>query len=300
MARLRRDGARARAVTKRKLNDAFVRKLKPPAGPYPTLVWDLKVGGLALSVQLSGRKTWKCIYSFNRRPRWMTIGTADVMDVDTARKQAAGILLKVQTGVDVLAEQQAQRGLGTFEELANRYRDEYAVKKNKSWKQSRDLIDKHIIPRWGKLQAAGISRSDVKSALAAIVSDSTATQTLRAAQAVFTWAIKEEIGGIKVNPCQRMDVAESESRERVLSDSEVPKFWEAFDDAGLVRSSALKMILLTGQRPGEVAGMRREHIIDGWWEMPGKPIPALKWEGTKNGENHRVWLPPQARAIIGA
>ena len=168
MARPRRDGLPARATTKRKLNDAFVAKLKPPAGPYPTLVWDLKVGGLALSVQPSGRKTWKCIYSFNRRPRWMTIGTADVMDVDTARKQAAGILLKVQTGVDVLAEQQAHRGLGTFEELGNRYRDEYAMKKNKSWKQSRDLIDKHIMPRWGKLQAASISRSDVKAALAAI------------------------------------------------------------------------------------------------------------------------------------
>ena len=72
---------------------------------------------------------------------------------------------------------------------------------------------------------------------------------------------------------------------------ELPQFWTAFDDAGLVASSALKMILLTGQRPGEVAHMRREHIVDGWWEMPGEPVPALGWPGTKNGESHRVWLP---------
>ena len=44
--------------------------------------------------------------------------------------------------------------------------------------------------------------------------------------------------------------------------------------------------------------MRREHIVDGWWEMPGEPVPALGWPGTKNGESHRVWLPKAAQAVI--
>ena len=42
--------------------------------------------------------------------------------------------------------------------------------------------------------------------------------------------------------------------------------------------------------------MRHEHIVDGWWEMPGEPVPALGWPGTKNGESHRVWLPKVAQA----
>jgi integrase len=58
------------------------------------------------------------------------------------------------------------------------------------------------------------------------------------------------------------------------------------------------MVLLTGQRPGEVRHMRTEHIKDGWWEMPGDPVPALDWPGTKNGASHRVWLPPPALDII--
>ena len=58
------------------------------------------------------------------------------------------------------------------------------------------------------------------------------------------------------------------------------------------------MILLTGQRPGEVAHMRREHIVDGWWEMPGEPVPVLNWLGTKNGASHRVWLPAPAQALL--
>jgi integrase len=90
----------------------------------------------------------------------------------------------------------------------------------------------------------------------------------------------------------------TKSRERVLSESEIPKFWTAFDSAGLVQSAALKMILITGQRPGEVAHMRREHIEDGWWTLPGDPVPAIGWLGTKNGLTHRVWLPVSAQAII--
>ena len=60
----------------------------------------------------------------------------------------------------------------------------------------------------------------------------------------------------------------------------------------------MKMILILGQRPGECARMRREHIKDGWWEMPGKPVPALGWPGTKNHESHRVWLPKPALTLL--
>src|SRR5262249_22142846 len=67
---------------------------------------------------------------------------------------------------------------------------------------------------------------------------------------------------------------------------------------GLVASTALKLILLTGQRPGEVAHMRRDRIKDGWWEMPGGPDPKSGWPGTKNGKTHRVWLPRAAQALL--
>jgi integrase len=58
------------------------------------------------------------------------------------------------------------------------------------------------------------------------------------------------------------------------------------------------VILLTGQWPGEVRHMRREHIKNGWWELPGKPVPELRWPGTKNGATHRLWLPALVQDII--
>jgi integrase len=122
-----------------------------------------------------------------------------------------------------------------------------------------------------------------------------ANQTLAAVSAIFTWGVKEEI--VAANPCKLVERNAVKSRERVLSDSEVPKFWKAFDQLDPVRGAALKAILALGQRPGEIANMRREHIVDGWWAMPGAPTPV--WPGTKNGESHRVWLPKAVRQLIG-
>jgi integrase len=280
-------------MPKRKLTDIFLKKLQPQTSTF--LVWDTHQKGLAVRVQPTGNKAWKCIYPFHGRPRWYHIGNVDAIDLADARKLASRVMFQVAEGKDPAAEKKAERGKGTFAELAARHL-EYAKKKNKSWPQAAKLVQRFLIPRWGKLQAADIARSDVKTLMASIDAPIVANQTLAAASAIFAWAIREDL--LKVNPCHKVERNETKARERVLSDSEIPIFWQAFDDAGLVESTALKMVLLTGQRPGEVAHMRREHIVDGWWMMPGEPVPALGWPGTKNGQNHRVWLPKAALALL--
>jgi hypothetical protein len=266
---------------KRKLSDIFIKKLKPQASTF--LVWDTHQRGLAIRIQPTGSKSWKCIYPFHGRPRWYHIGAVDAIDLADARRLASRVMFAVAEGKDPAAERKAERGKGTFEELATHYLEEYAKKKNRSWPQADKLVRRHLLPRWGKLRAADISRSDVKAMMARIDASIVANQTLAAASAIFAWAIREDI--IKVNPCQKVERNETQSRERVLSDSEIAKFWNAFDDAGLIESAALKMILLTGQRPGEVRHMRREHIVDGWWQMPGSPDPKLGWPGTKTARD---------------
>lgn len=259
------------------------------------LVWDSRQHGLALQIQPTGHKAWKVIYSHRGRPRWYHLGNADAINVSGARKLAARIMFQVAEGKDPQAERQAHRSKGTFEELIDRY-VEYAKRKNKSWQQADKLVRKHLLPRWAKLNATAITRSDVKAAAAAIASPSVRNQTLAAVQAIFSWGIREEV--LKVNPCSLIERSEMRSRDRVLSNSEVPEFWAAFDNAGLLGGSLLKMILLTGQRPGECAHMHRGQIVDGWWEMSGEPEPELNWPGTKNGRTHRVWLPKPALALL--
>jgi integrase len=283
-----------RAPRKQRLTELSVRKAK--ATGRATITWDTLQRGLALRVQPSGGKSWYYVYSRHGRPRWLRLGNADAIGLADARTKAAEAMLAVRRGSDPAADKKAERGSGTFADLHARYLDQHAKRFNKSWKQADALIRRHVLPRWAKLEPAKITRSDVKAMMARIEAPIAANQTLAAVGAVFTWAVKEDL--VNANPCKLVSRNPTQSRERVLAASEVPQVWAAFGEAG-TEGAALRMILLTGQRPGEVAHMRREHLKDGWWEMPGEPIAGI-WPGTKNAKAHRVWIPKPAQELIAA
>src|SRR5262245_40314953 len=115
------------AANKRRLTELSVRKLKPKAEAY--LVWDTHQRGLAIRVQPSGGKAWKAIYSHHARPRWYHIGDASAIGLADARKFAARIMLQVAEGRDPAADKRAERGAGTFADLAARYVELYAKRK---------------------------------------------------------------------------------------------------------------------------------------------------------------------------
>jgi integrase len=226
----------------------------------------------------------------------MTLASTDAIALADARSLAAELMLRVIKGEDPQAERRAKRDAGTFAELAQKYLEQYAQKRNKSWRQSDALIHRHVLPQWGKLPADTITRADVKALMRRLDdTPSTGNQTLAAVSAIYSWAVKEDI--LPANPCKLVDRNLTKSRERILSTSEIPLVWSAFDDAGPMIATALKLILVLGQRPGEIARMRHEHLKDGFWEMPGQPIPGV-WPGTKNGQGHRVPLSKPAKELL--
>ena len=287
-----------RSPRKQRLTDITVKQAKPAGGRY--IIWDTKQHGLALAVRPTGGKTFYCIYSRRGRPRWHWLADARDVGLADARVMCAEAMLAVAKGGDPAAERRAARVAGTFAELVEVYFNEYAKQHKKSWRQSYGLIHRFAVPRWGKLPANEIARDDVKALKAAIEKPSVATQAVLHLSAVFTWALKEDDARFQItaNPCRLVAEKTTNDRERVLADSEVAPFWNALDDVDRVDALALRMILLTGQRPGEVRCMRREHIKDGWWHLPGKKIPELRWPGTKNGESNRVWLSAPAQKIL--
>jgi integrase len=283
-----------KAPNRRKLTELYVRKVRPQA--VPVMTWDEKQRGLALRVEPSGYRVFKVVYRYHGRPRWYHIGAVGQIALADARKLAAEVVLEVIRGKDPAAEKRAARGAGTFADLAERYVEQHAKKRNKSWKQGDYLVRQYLLPKWGKLDSKSIARSDVRGMMSRIAAPVLANQVLAAASAIFSWAVKQEL--VAVNPCRGVERNETKSRERVLSDAELPLFWNTFDETGLLASSALKIILLTGQRPGEVAHMRWEHLQDGWWTMPGAPDAKTGWPGTKNKQTHRIWLPLAAQDVI--
>jgi integrase len=119
-----------------------------------------------------------------------------------------------------------------------------------------------------------------------------------ALSSLFSWLQKpKRVGGrierrIEINPCKGADRPEpATARERVLTKDEVRWFWRATDAVGEPFTTIFKLLLLTGARLSEVAGMRREELHDGsMWRLPG--------ERTKNKRPHVVPLPPAAQALI--
>jgi integrase len=196
-------------------------------------------------------------------------------------------MLDVIEGEDPAVIRKAERNDGSFADLASQYVTLYSKKHNKSWKQAEKLVANYLLPKWGKLKASAITRADVRAVMIRIAAPITANQVLASASAIFTWATRQEI--LTVNPCKGIDRNPTSDRERVLSDAEVVLLWNRLDNQ-------LRLILLTGQRPDEVAAMVKDHIVDGWWQMPGKP--QGDWPGTKNSRDHRVFLSEPALALI--
>ena len=312
MPRPRKDGSPTKKPRKVRLTDRFVRNVEP--GDALERYWDVQQGGLVLFVTPKGHKGWNLYFRFGNRVRWYTIGSAYRIGLADARAEAKRLSARMvlDPDFDPQAEKVARRKAGTFGELAERYLEEYAKPRLKSASQSEYKAQKYLLPRWKNLPASAIKRSDVKSMFRSITNSGSlvaANQALAQASAIFSWAIREEVVDLPANPAQGIMRNETRARERVLSEHEIPQIWDAFDSAGLVRSAALKTLLLTGQRLSEVTHMRVNHIdirnhrfsapdgnggiqeseqYGGWWSLPGEQDE--RWPGTKNKQGHRVWI----------
>jgi integrase len=114
-----------------------------------------------------------------------------------------------------------------------------------------------------------------------------------ALSAMFSWL--KERRRIKANPFDALTRPKAaDARGRILTDDEVRKFWVATERLIPAFGNALRLMLITGQRRNEVAGMRRSELSA---DLSLWTIPPSR---TKNKREHVVPLSPLAREIIAA
>jgi integrase len=102
-------------------------------------------------------------------------------------------------------------------------------------------------------------------------------------------------GAVRVNPFAALPIDKSiAKRERVLSDQEIAEIWRAAGDAASPYGMIIRLLILTGQRRGEVAGMAWSEISE---DMATWILPS---ERTKNGVAHTVPLSVPARDLLRA
>jgi hypothetical protein len=107
MPRPRRDGTPPQPPNRHKLTDLFVKRQKPRARAF--IIWDTLQRGFALSVQPTGHKAYKVVYSHQGRVRWFHLGNAQAIGLSDARRLANRVMVQVAEGKDPQAERKAAR-----------------------------------------------------------------------------------------------------------------------------------------------------------------------------------------------
>ena len=151
-------------------------------------------------------------------------------------------------------------------------------------------------PWIGERRVGEITRRDIRDLIDGIVDRGSpvgANRTLAVLRRFFAWLIERDV--LSKSPCAGLKKPTLErSRDRVLSDDELVLVWRAAERIDFPFGPLVKLLILTGQRLGEVAGMRRAEL-DLRGKSPSWTIPA---ERVKNGREHVVPLSPAACGII--
>jgi integrase len=285
------------------LTKAALDNLKPGAARRE--IPDGHTRGLYFVLQTSGAASWAVRYRVAGRNRKLTLGRHPEIDLKVARELARKALAKIATGGDPAAEKQTARAAARapaedlIEVVAERFIARHIranLKAGGSAIETERLVRKEIVEPWRGRRLADITRRDVHKLLDGILDRGApyaANRTLSGLRKLYGWAIERDI--IQSSPCDRVRAPATEIvRDRVLDDDELTRLWAEAQTLGAPFGSVLQLLILTGQRLGEVAGMRwgELDLEDKLWRLPK--------ERTKNGKAHTVPLSPQALAVIKA
>lgn len=162
------------------------------------------------------------------------------------------------------------------------------------------LIKGGLAERWQDRPVSEITRRDVH----AVVDEARATaipgraprtkgpsgarerEMINALSGMFKWLLKRDL--ILNLPTAGLERTPSGEGDRVLTGDELRQLWAACDDGPFGR--VVKLLMLTGQRTSEVAGMRWSELGEDAWT-----IPAAR---AKNKCEHTVPLVPAVQELI--
>src|SRR5262249_20524557 len=143
-----------------------------------------------------GRKSWIVLYRCNGVKRRLTLGRFDVLPLAVARELARDALRAAGAGDDPVTAKLRNRRSPTFEQLADRYIEEYAKPKKRTLQKDRRLLYRNLMPVLGHKKAHLITRSDLRAELNRIKlrpAPIEENRTFEVVRRLYNGAIEEEI-----------------------------------------------------------------------------------------------------------
>ncbi len=290
------------------LTALMVEKAKPRPGQRYELL-DAGKGsapGFALRVSETGVKSYVVRVRVDGRQRRLTIGSATpgmagYLTLAEARAKAHELRGKAKQGIDPSptkakakaedAQAEAERERNSVEAAVAGYITRYLRKNTRRWRDAEGMLRRDVVPAWGTRPLAAVTKRDVQDLIDGIGdrgSPVAANRTLSLLQRFLGWAV--ERGIIETNVAAGLKRPNKEKpRERALSEAEVRAVWSAFETMAYPFGKLGQLLLLTGQRRGEIAGLR-------WADLDLKTgVLHLDGTATKTGTEHEV---PLSHAVL--
>jgi integrase len=321
------------------LRSVDIGKLNPPSTRRMLDIRDKREPGLILRLtsksKTGGTKrswTWRYRDRSGKQPR-IVFGHWPQMTYDEALRSLGEARDAQAAGEDPIeakkASARALSGRLTVTDLVERY----AMVRAPSLKAGDEvvrLLRRHITPAIGALAVADVKGDHIRRLLAAererLARDDAElrknglkprTFTLlnrihSACGSLLTFATDESV--ITDSPMPKLKkggglLPNENPKGRAFTDAEISACWNALDKTGMSARirNALKLVLLTGMRPGEVLGLRRRDIdlsatfVDrrgGIESTRGQGLVIVTLTSTKNALPRIMPLSPQARAVM--
>lgn len=301
-----------------KLTKRTVETLEAPdACDY--FVWDSLLKGFGVRITHSGgvvRRTYVLGYRPNASPRFrrLTLGMHGALTVDQARKLAQRHLAGIAAGEDPGDARRRQREQQTVREMGRAYLDDVKVRRKSSTEtEYKRMWERHVLPALGALRVGAVTSADVRKLHSALhETPYQANRVLAMLGAFFTYAEEQGARAKHENPAHDVEPYPEAGRERFLSAAEVARLGEALTIAeheGLAPApekkrptptkkpqnrpktadvprpanpmaiAAIRLLLLTGCRAGEILSLR--------WDAVDVERGFLRLADTKTGRNVR-------------
>jgi integrase len=200
-----------------------------------------------------------------------------------------------------------RHGAGTVAEAVEQFLSRHGKKyRSRTLYEATRRLQTHVVVKWGARKLDSITRADVRAMLDSIDAPAAANLTHSITRTFFNWCVENDL--IANSPIFGVKTPhKGVARDRVLTDNELKAVWRAADQEGFPLGSIFQLLILTGQRRGEVTGMQWSELdLDavgatcasgacstshgGTWTLPRERV--------KNDRRHEVPLSKQAVAII--
>ncbi len=263
------------------------------------IYWDRNLPGFGVRVYRTGSKIYLVQGRGPEGSRRVTLGRHGVISAEEARRRGAETLAHIRAGTVPRSGSDGEAG-PTVADLAERYLREYVAVRCKpsTARGYRQVISKHVLPALDRVPLSELESRHVADLHYRLRKKPRAAN--EAVGALSRMLNRAEAWGMVPpgrNPCRRVRKYPTRRLERFLTEPEFCRLGETLDEleaGGQVPApvaAALRLLMLTGCRYGEIATLR--------WEDVHLERSEIRLRDSKTGPRTVPLSPAAVRVLAG-